>query len=162
VVEDGTSSVTLDDVRKGAEPNKPIPGGLPTPAPAPGPTPKPDVPPALATVAAPPGVKRAALLKAGVKVPLACRRACRVTLEALVDGKTAKRVRLARSAKRPVVVGKAVRSLPAAGKATVTIKLTAKARRALRTARRFALTLRSTATEGGAAPLVAEQLVAVK
>jgi hypothetical protein len=44
----------------------------------------------------------------------------------------------------------------------VTVKLSAKARRRLRGARRLTLTLLSTATEAGAAPLVAEQLVAVK
>jgi hypothetical protein len=55
-----------------------------------------------------------------------------------------------------------VRTFKAAGKAKVAVKLSKPARKALRAAKRYTLTLRSTATEGGAAPLVAEQLVAVK
>ncbi len=160
VVDNGTTSVTAGDVRKGAEPNRPLPGGLPAPQPAPpGDTPNPDVPPGLATVAAPTGVKRAALLKRGVKVPLECRRACRVRLELRIDAKAARRYKLG---KRAAVVGTASRSLAEAGKATVTVKLAAKARRKLRKARRLTLTLRSTATEAGARPLIAEQLVAGK
>jgi hypothetical protein len=157
VVDNGATAVTADEIRKSAEPNKPLPGGLPAPQPAPpGPTPPPNVPPALATVAAPPGVKRAALLKRGVQVPLECRRACRVGLELRLDRRTAKRYKLG------AVVGKASRSLAAAGKATVTVKLSAKARKRLRKAKRLTLTLRSTATEAGAQPLVAEQVLAVK
>jgi hypothetical protein len=160
VVDNGTTTVTPDDVRKGAEPNKPLPGGLPQPQPnPPGDTPKPPVPESLATVAAPTGVKRAALLKSGVKVPVECRRACRVGLELVVDAKSAKRYKLG---KKAAVVGKAAKTFAAAGKSTVTVKLAAKARRKLRRAKRITLTLRSTATEAGAKPLIAEQLVAVK
>jgi hypothetical protein len=160
VVDNGTTSVTAGDVRKGADPDKPLPGGLPAPQPAPpGPTPAPYVPPALATVAAPAGVKRAALLKRGVAVPLECRRACRVGLELVVDAKAARRYKLG---KRAAVVGTASRALAAAGKASVTVKLSARARRKLRKAKRLTLTLRSTAREAGAKPLIAEQLVAVK
>ena len=120
------------------------------------------MPASLATVAAPPGVKRSALLKGGVKVPVECRRACGVKLELLLDGKTAKRRHLVKSAKRAVVVGKASRTFKAAGTTKVAVKLSKRARKALRAAKRCTLTLRSTATEGGAAPLTAEQLVAVK
>jgi hypothetical protein len=42
------------------------------------------------------------------------------------------------------------------------VKLSAPARRKLRKAKRLTLTLRSTATEAGAKPLIADQLVAVK
>jgi hypothetical protein len=158
VVDNGTTTVTPDDVRNGAEPNKPLPGGLPQPQPnPPGDTPKPPVPDRLATVAAPTGVKRAALLKAGIKVPVECRRACRVSLELRVDAKTDKRYKLTSR-----VVGKAAKTFAAAGKAGVKVKLGAVARKRLKRAKRLTLTLRSTATEAGAEPLIADQLVAVK
>ena len=92
-------------------------------------------------------------------MPVECRRACRVGLELLVDAKSAKRYKLGKQA---TVVGKAVKTFAAAGKSTVTVKLAAKAKRKLRRAKRITLTLRSTATEAGAKPLTAEQLVAVK
>jgi hypothetical protein len=120
------------------------------------------VPPSLATVGAPPRVKRAALLKGGVKVPVECRRACGVKLELLVDGKTARKRHLATSAKRAVVVGTASRTFKAAGTAKVAVTLSERARKALRAAKRYTLTLRSTAIESGVAPLLAEQRVAVK
>jgi hypothetical protein len=66
-----------------------------------------------------------------------------------------------RSRARPVL-GTASRSLAAAGKATLTVRLSAAARKRLRRAKRLTLTLRSTAPEAGAKPLVTEQLVAVK
>jgi hypothetical protein len=158
VVDNGTTAVTADDVRKGADPNQPLPGGLPAPQPnPPGDTPKPPVPDALATVAPPAGVKRAALLKGGVKVPVKCRRACKVALELRADAKTAKRYKL-----KSRTLGTATRTFRAAGTATVKVKLTAAARKKLRKAKRLTLTLRSTATEAGAKPLIADQLVAVK
>jgi hypothetical protein len=80
-----------------------------------------------------------------------------VRLELRADAGTAKRYKL-----KSRVLGKAVKTFAAAGKATLKVKLSKVARKRLRGAKRLTLTLRSTATEAGAEPLIADQVVAVK
>ena len=152
------SSVTagLDAIRNGAKPNEALPKD-------PGPAPPTGEKPALVTIGAPAKIKRAMLLKKGLKVPVRCARACTVALALQISGKVAKRYRLVkRKTSKPVTIGTAKKSLAGAGSATVTVKLSKPARKRLARAKRLTLTLRSTATESGAVPLVARKPIALR
>jgi hypothetical protein len=104
-------------------------------------------------------VKPKALLKKGVTIATECKRACTIKLELLLSAKDAKRYKLGK--KKPVVIATASKALTAPGKASLTLKLTKAARKRLAKAKKLKLTLRSTATEAGAAPLVTATPLAV-
>jgi hypothetical protein len=147
----------LDTIRNGAKPNQSLPPADP------GTNPSPNPQPALATIGAPAKVKRATLLKKGLKVPVACARACSVSLALQISGKDAKRYRLVKKkTSKPVTIGKARKAFAGAGTATVTVKLTKAARKRLARAKKLTVTLRSTATESGAVPLVARKPISVR
>ena len=153
---DATVAAGLDTIRNGAKPNQALPKD-------PGPTPNPTPQASLATIGAPAKIKRAALLKKGLKVPVACARACSVALALQISGKDAKRYRLVKKkTSKPVTIGAAKKSFAGAGTATVTVKLTKAARKRLARAKKLTVTLRSTATESGAVPLVARKPISVR
>jgi hypothetical protein len=71
--------------------------------------------------------------------------ACTVRVELRLPGKVAKRLRLSRG--KSVVVGRATATLAAGGTSTVVVKLSKKARRALKRLRRARVGLLVTATD---------------
>jgi hypothetical protein len=89
------------------------------------------------------GARSLRTLTAGrLKVAVPCAAACRVTVQLLADARTARR------AGRTLAAG--TRTLLAPGTAQVTLKATAKAKRALRRLRGATATLKVTTTVGGA------------
>ena len=105
-------------------------------APSGGSTPPPpaDTKPPAATVTA---VRRQALAKVlgkGLAIAVKLDEAGTVKVTLTVDARTARRLRLAPKAKKPVVIGALTRPLGAGG-GTMTVKLTAKARKALKKAK---------------------------
>ncbi len=132
-----------------APPQAPTP--VPTPAPAPAPVPAPA--PALVADITPPSLSLAVLrrqrlasvLLRGVRARAACSEGCSLSARVLVGAGTARRLGLTRTL-RAVVVGRASRSLTAAG-ATLRIRLSAQARRRLRRVREIRLTIRVVARD---------------
>ena len=94
-----------------------------------------------------PKQKLAAALKSGVSMALQCSAACSIDGTLSVTGAVAKKLKLAKNARKPVVVAKG----RASGNGRVVLKLafTAKAKKALRRQRSVALTLGGTATGNG-------------
>jgi hypothetical protein len=138
-------STSIGDIRKDAKPNEPLPKTDPPPPPA-------DTRP-LALVGGGAAIKRTTLVRKGLSVPVSCNRACSLTLELLLPGKLARKHRLAKSAKRPVVIARGTIRLAAGAKGRVVVKLTKKARAVLKRKRiRTALTLRTTARGGPGDP----------
>ena len=72
------------------------------------------------------------------------------SLELFVQARDAKRLKLARGkrAKRPVRIARGHAASAASGSEAVTLKLTPKARKALRRARRIVVIVQGTATDG--------------
>lgn len=98
-------------------------------------------------------------LRRGLRMRVACRRACRTSIIARVSGRDARRLRLSRSSKRAVIVGRGSRSLSRAGTATVKVRFTRKAKARLRRQRQVRLILRITAKpKSGASQSVTRKL----
>ena len=125
-----------------------VPAELPPPAPAPPTTPAPVTPPAPATIhvdARTPQVSVSVargqtlrrVISGGVQSRVRCSEACRISTRALVDARTARRLKLT------PVVGRGMTGLPSAGGKTVSVKLTSAAKRRLARARLVTLTLRT-------------------
>jgi PKD repeat protein len=110
--------------------------------------------PARITIAKIPRVRLRALLAHGLKISLACDRSCNTRITLSVDRTTAKRLKLARKPHGAVIVASASRSVN--GRAIVLLRLTSKARRALRKARSvtFALRVSGTGADRAAVPVV--------
>jgi hypothetical protein len=87
------------------------------------------------------------LLKKGYRFKYRCNEPCRASAALLIDKKTARRTGLKRRARSAVRVGKASKRLGPAGLKKMTVKLTRKAKRKLKRARRGKLTLLLTVTD---------------
>jgi subtilisin family serine protease len=129
----------------------------PAPSPPPAPEPPPPAPPsALRSVSdtTPPRVsirlsarqKLRTVLRRGVRAVVSCSESCRLEGEVLRRRRTQRRSKLAADG-RTVVVGRGSDGLAAAGQKVVVSRLTARAKRRLRRARRATLTLRMSATD---------------
>jgi hypothetical protein len=88
-------------------------------------------------------ISLARLLGKGLPVTVSCDKPCDVLAQLLLDGKTAKKLRISRS----VEIGTARGQLAAPGKTTLVIKLKPKARKGLRGAKSLKLTLTTTAAD---------------
>ena len=86
-----------------------------------------------------------AIASKGLKVRLACPAACTVTAELRVKKRTARKLRLGRSR----VLARGTRTLPAAGDATLTLKVVSTARKRFKRLRKAKVTLRTRTTIGG-------------
>lgn len=119
----------------------------PVSAPPP-PPPPPDTTPPVASLASAPGQKLKQVLAKGLHLTLASNEAGKATVTASVDAKTARKLHIQRQVGRASV---AVR----AGKLDLTVKLAAKARKALKKLRKVTLSLRAVVTDaaGNATPL---------
>ena len=128
------------------------PAEVPPPAPAPPSTPAPVAPPAPATISVDArtpqvsvSVARGQTLRrviaGGVRSRVRCSEACRISTSALVDARTARRLKLTS------LVGRGMTGLPSAGGKTVAVKLTSAAKRRLARARLVTLTLRTRGTD---------------
>lgn len=124
------------------------PAEAPPPAPAPVTVPPPVAPPAPSTIrvdATTPQVSVSVargqtlrrVISGGVRSRVRCSEACRISTRALVDARTARRLKLT------PIVGRGMTGLPAAGGKTVAVKLTSAAKRRLARARLVTLTLRT-------------------
>jgi hypothetical protein len=78
----------------------------------------------------------------GLKVPVGCSESCTATLELVADKATAKKLKLG---KKAVVVGRATGQVAANG--TLTVRLTTKAKKALKKAKKVKLKLGGTASD---------------
>ena len=77
------------------------------------------------------------VISGGVQSRVRCSEACRISTRALVDARTARRLKLT------PIVGRGMTGLPSAGGKTVAVKLTSAAKRRLARARLVTLTLRT-------------------
>ena len=98
-------------------------------------------------------------LRKGLKGTVGSSEAAKVTLTALLDPRAARRLKLSRT-RKPVVVAKATVSFSAAGKKSVKLRFTAKAKRALRKLRKVTLSLQGTGRDlaGNVSPPVKRKL----
>ena len=92
---------------------------------------------------------RSSVLANGVAVVVQLDEPAAVSVQALVAAKAARRLGIARRAKKPVVIGRSARSV-AAGRTTLRVRLNRRARRALRRSKK-ATTIRIAATATDAA-----------
>ena len=94
------------------------------------------------------------MLTKGLKLAVGCDEPCAVKLAIQVDKATAKKLKLAKKPKGSVTIGSLARPLGPAG--TATVKLSAKARKALKKAKKVTLRFSGTATDaaGNTATLV--------
>jgi hypothetical protein len=102
------------------------------------------------TVTAP---KLSSLLSRGLSIKVTCSQACRTTVVATVDKATAKKLKLGKK----LELGRGTSARP-----TVTVKLNAKARKALRKARSLKLRLTITSVGADGTPVTARKTVTVK
>lgn len=94
-----------------------------------------------------PAQKLAAALKSGVTMAFQCSGACSVNATLSIPGALAKKLKLAKNAKKPVVVARGRGS--GSGRVAVKFAFTAKAKKALRRQRSLRLTVAGTATGSG-------------
>ena len=100
---------------------------------------------ALATLAAPGKAKLRSVLSRGLKVPFVATKAGKLTMQATIAPRLAKKLRLVRKAgKKPVVVASGAVTVAKAGDATVTLKFTKAAKKRLKRAKSVPLTLQGT------------------
>jgi hypothetical protein len=85
-------------------------------------------------------------LAKGLAIELTTNENASATLTLTLDKATARKLRVDRKAKGPVTVG-TIRSALTAGKATIPIRLSAKARKALKAVKRVKLTLTAVVTD---------------
>ena len=97
---------------------------------------------ALAASLSVPKTTLARVVRRGLRVRFRCSRACVARFDLLMARKAARKLMIA--AAKPVRIGRGSSRLTAAGTKTATVKLTNKAKRRLRKARRITVTLRST------------------
>jgi hypothetical protein len=135
-------------------------GGGTTPGGGGGTTPPPVTPElTLGTI---PKQKLAKALKKGAAVPLACSVACRATVKITVDGKTAKKLGLAKGKKR-VTVASASANLAAGQQRTLKARFTKKAKKALKKLKKLKLRIAITAASAaGGTPLKATKTLTLK
>jgi hypothetical protein len=176
---DGDGAVVREVVTVAApEAPAPDPAPAPGPAPAPDPPPAPtDTPPATGTtptadtqpsvwsappvdptatasaqvpgsITAPSAIRRITLRTKGLRVRFRCARACTVTGRLTLKASVARRYGLTRGTKA-VTIGRASARRTTAGAGTLTVRLTARARRALRRAPRLSVVLRAELVAGG-------------
>ena len=120
----GSVTVPLELAVKTVDPLPP-----PPPPPPPGDTKAPSIAVALTK-----GQKLPAVLKDGLKLDLTTDEACTATITVTVDKATARKLKIDPKARKAVVVGTLTKAL-VAGKNAVTVKLTAKTRKALKKAK---------------------------
>ena len=127
----------------------PPPATNPAPAPppeaplaaGPGPGPAAAAPPVLASSVSISRQRLGTAIRKGVRISVVCSRACAISVRALLDGRTARRLGLSRG--KAVVVGAGSGRLGAAGTRTVVVRLSRKARSRLSRLRSVKLTLRT-------------------
>jgi hypothetical protein len=103
-------------------------------------------------------LKLKALLAKGLPVTVSCSEPCKFGLALTVDSKTAKKLHLSRVA----TVGRASGTLTTAGKKKVVVKLTKKAKKALRKAKKVVLSVKMTATDAAGNRATKTKKVTVK
>jgi secreted trypsin-like serine protease len=105
------------------------------------------LPPLARLLAGPRKIRVASLSDGRMSIRVECTAACALTARLTLDGRTAKRIGLTRSAGR-VLVGSGARKLSKAGSVKLAVRLTRKAVRALRRGAGGAMKLRVTARAG--------------
>ena len=98
--------------------------------------------PSVTTAASKPTLGK--LLKKGLLASVTCSESCTVAAQLQIPAKTARKLKLGR---KLTVIGKGSASAPLAGKVTVPVKLTSKARRGLKRTRKLTATLVVVATD---------------
>ena len=96
-----------------------------------------------------PTIKLLTLRTKGVRVRFACERACTLRARMALGPVNARRFGLG-NGRRSVTIGSATRRLTRAGRATLTLKLTRRAKAALRNRGRATISVSTTLTVGGA------------
>jgi hypothetical protein len=115
---------------------------------------------APAVAIAVPAQRLATVLNRGLRAGVSCDEACAIDARAVLSGPVARRVGLSRGG--AATIARATRALPAAGRGTVVLRLTRRAVRALRTARRLTLTLTVTARDAAGNARVASRAVRLR
>jgi Bacterial Ig domain len=109
----------------------PSPPPQPSPQPQPNPPPQPDVTAPTLELVPPSALTLRTALRRGLRFAVTSNEAGRLVVRAFVSRKTARRLKINRNARGPVVVGRLARDI-AAGEAAVKVKLSRKARSKLR------------------------------
>ena len=118
------------------------PGGLPTPPPTGTTVPRDVLPPNVTLTFAGNVLSdlQHVLLSGFLPVTVSCDEPCTIDISAFIDSALAKRLGLI---SRQVAIGRGAKSLPRGGKATVNVKLSKKARKRLRRAKKVTVTLKA-------------------
>ena len=147
--DDGRTATATRTVTITATPAEPAGGGGPSAPPPSGGGPAPDTSAPSASLKAAKQKLKAVLAK-GLALTATCSEPCTVKLQLVVDKRTAKKLK---QGKKPTVIGTLTRSL--AGSARLKVKLTGKAKKALKRAKSVKLSVRAVATDaaGNAATL---------
>ena len=139
-------------------PPEPTPDPAPLPSPPDGGPVRPTDTSAPVLTAAPKAPKLAKLLTSGIPVKVGCSEACSVTVVASVDKATAKSLKLGRK----LEVGRIVKRLAAGKTATLSVKLSAKAKKAAKKQRSLKLKLTITAVDDAGNTKVTTKSVTVR
>jgi hypothetical protein len=145
-------------------PPPPPPAPAPQPPPSAQPQPEPAAPQAAAAplgkVTVPARLRLRTLRASGVRVTFRCARACGISGRLTLDARTARRLRLT-TGRRAVTIGRASASRSSAGSGRLTVRLTARARRALRNRSRVTVRM-ATVLRSGAARLDGARSISVR
>jgi hypothetical protein len=114
-------------------------------------------PAAIGTVTVPGRLKLRTLRGTSLRVRFHCERACQITGRMTLDGATARRFGL----KRGATIGSASASRASGGSSTLTVRLTSRAKRALRNRGRFTVRLATELRGDGAIPVRGTRTIAV-
>jgi hypothetical protein len=117
---------------------QPSPQPQPQPQPAQTPRPQPDLTAPTLDLTPPSGLKLRDALRHGIRIAVTTNETGRLVVRAFVDRKTARRLRIKKNASRDVMVGSLARDITA-GKTTVKVTLSRKARSRMKVARRVKL-----------------------
>jgi secreted trypsin-like serine protease len=135
--------------------------GTPTQDPSRGVAPVPPRPRAAGTVGTVPPTRLAALRSKGLKVRFTCAARCAIKPRLTLGAKAARRHGLTKG-RKAVTIGTGGAFLPAAGEYSVTVRLTARAKKALRRAKRLSATLTARISGGGLTDVTVTQTVTVR
>ena len=78
----------------------------------------------------------------GLLVKVSCNEACRVSGALMIDSRVARSIGIARRSRSGLVIGKASKAMPAAGSASLKVKISSRYRSKLRKLRRATVSLK--------------------
>jgi V8-like Glu-specific endopeptidase len=114
----------------------------------------------IGSVSRPARIRLRTLRGRGLRVAFSCRRACTISANVTLNAATARRFGIGNGS-RTMTIGRGTGSRDAAGKGTLSVRLSPRAKRALRSGKRFTIRLATALDGAGATPVKGSSRISV-